>query len=222
MAFIDNILGGGPGRGNKAYDRYLSQIPGVYKEYLGAYSDAGQAALPGYQDKLNELLNDPNGFIKSIMGEYESSPYYQFQVDEMQNGSNNAAAANGTLGGGQHQFDISSLIRGLASQDQQQYLGNVVGAFNNGLTGTKGLIDLGANAGSTIANGIAGNYQDRGALAYKSALDNANRDQELFNGAIELGAMAFGAPPGAAGAAGGGGGGMQFSNAGKNFSNFFG
>lgn len=213
-SFVGNILGGGAGAGNKAYGNSLAQIPGILKEYLKPYSDAGQAAMPGYQEKLNQLLNDPNGFIKGIMGEYESSPYYQFQVGEMQNGANNSAAANGTLGGGEHQFDIASLIRGLASQDQQQYLGNVVGAFNNGLTGTKGIIDNGLTAGTALGSALAGNMQDQGALAYKNGLDRGNFDQGIFKGAASLAGSVFGAPPA--------GGGMQFGNAGKNFSNFFG
>src|SRR6266852_1856800 len=77
---------------------YLNQIKDTMTPYYDPYINAGKQALPTLQSQYQQLLSDPTALLRSIGGQYQQSPGYQFQVDQMTRGANQAAAAAGMSG----------------------------------------------------------------------------------------------------------------------------
>ncbi len=181
MSFLSGIFGGGSNAPGAAMP-YYQQIPGVYNQYMQPWIDRGNAAYGEYSGKLNDLLNDPTGFINGIMSQYQASPQYQTDLAAATQGENNSAAAGGTLGTGASQAALAAKSSQLANQYQQQYLQNALGVFGSGLQGEGHLSDQGFDASGTMAQALAQNLQDEGGLAYQQAEDQDNGLAGLISG----------------------------------------
>jgi hypothetical protein len=186
MGFLGDLFGGGS-NAPEAASGYYSQIPGIYKKYLNPFMISGKKALGPYSEKLNELLSNPEGFIKNIMGSYHASPQYNNDVAAATSAANNASAAGGTLGTGAEQSQLASNIDNLSNKYQQQYLQNIMGAFMPGLQRMGGLVSMGANEANSMAQGLAQNMMDQGGLAYQK---NEDEDNGLSGGISGLAAIA--------------------------------
>lgn len=157
------------GGGNDPYKQAgqtLGQIPGAVAPYYQPYQQAGIHALnqygnqndkllgnlPGIQGQFSQMMNDPGGFYNKIAGGYHQSPGYQWQLGQGMNAANNAAAAGGMLGSPMHQQQASTMAEGLANQDFQNYLNQVMGVQSRGLGGATGLYGMGHQGTSDMAH----------------------------------------------------------------------
>lgn len=120
---------------------------------------------------------------------FQSSPGYQFQLQQGTNAITNSAAHNGGIGGNALKA-LQSFGQGTANQGWQQYLSNVSGGYNN-LTGTLGgLIGNGQSAASAIAgdaintgNQIGQNIIGGGNATAAGSIGSANALAGGINGA---------------------------------------
>lgn len=190
---LAGLFGGGGEDPSKEANKYYSQIPGKLKPYFDPYINAGHSALGQLQGQYGNLINDPNSIYNKLAGGYKESPGYQFQLGQGMNAVNNAAAAGGLLGSPQHQQHAATLTQGLANQDFNNYLSQVMGLYGQGLSGQQGLAGMGLQAGTSMADQIAQALAQQGALAYQGA---ANQNQSrgsmfgnLLGGAGLLGAF---------------------------------
>lgn len=113
---------------------------------------------PGGTGATNPMLQmlgiGPNG--QSTTGgidpsTFQSSPGYQFQLQQGEEARTNAAAASGGLGGNALKA-LTSFGQQTANQGWNQYLNNLSGAYSN-LTGQLGgLVNGGQNAAAGIGN----------------------------------------------------------------------
>lgn len=151
----------------KDANKYLDQIPGAIGRYYDPYINAGQGSLGKIGGEYDKLLSDPNALIARLGAGYKESPGYQWRLNQGTNAINNAQAAGGMAGTGQHQQMAGELAGNLANQDYQQYLQQALGLYGTGLQGHQGLAGMGLQAGGSLADQLAQILAQKGAYAYQ-------------------------------------------------------
>lgn len=194
------------------------QIPGMMKQYMNPYVQAGQGAmgqlqnqygnlmggLSGLQGQYNSLMNDPSAMYNKLAGGYHQSPGFQWQMGQGMNAANNAAAAGGMAGSPQHQQQAASMAEGLANQDFQNYMGKTLGMFgmglegnqglyNQGLQGMQGINQMGYGASNELSQSLANALMSQGNMAFSGqAAQNQSQGQgmgNMFSGLASLAAF---------------------------------
>lgn len=185
MSFLSGIgdfvgdLFGGNNAGHQAMG-YYNQIPDILKQYLKPYADRGNAVYPSLQQHTDQLLNDPSGLLNHLSQGYQSSPGYQFQVNQAQQASNRASSAKGMLGSPMQQQQMAGTVNGLAQQDFNQYLSHVLGLYNQGLNSEQGIYNSGANASHSLGENLSNALMSQGNLAYSNATNQNQSSQQLL------------------------------------------
>jgi hypothetical protein len=168
---------------------YLKKTPGYVQQYLDPYANAGKQAMGTLQGQYRNLLSDPNSMLAKMGAGYQQSPGYQYNVDQATQASNNAAAAGGFIGSPQQQQQLAQQIGGIASQDYNQYLNNVMGLYGQGLQGMGGINQMGYGAAQgatgTLADMLkaqAQNAQSQAELAYSNQANKNEEQGGMFSG----------------------------------------
>lgn len=159
---------------------YLDQISGTMQKYEQPYINNGLNNYGQLQNSYSNLINNPTGMVNQIGQGYHQSPGYQFQLNQGEQGINNAAAAGGMLGSNQHQQQAGQLANNMANQDFYNYLNTNLGQYNNsmkmGMGGLQSFYDTGAGAGNDLANSLAQALMAQSNMAYQGqAQQNANK-----------------------------------------------
>lgn len=97
--------------------------------FLSPYQQAGVGALGNFAS-FNQNYANPTQAYNNIMGNYQMTPAAQFQMQQMNKNMQNQQAAGGITGSPAAMKDMNQYDQGLVSQDQQQYLQNVLGIGN--------------------------------------------------------------------------------------------
>lgn len=167
--------------GSQQAGGYLDQILSQYAPLASDATAKGQL----YADALG--VNGADGNARATAA-YQTSPGYQFQLDQGLQALDRGAAAHGSLQSGQSDLDYLKYSQGLANQDYGSWLsnlgssGDILGA---GLTGNStalsNLANLASNTASQktdiagqVASGYTGanNQQASGESANKQGLAN--------------------------------------------------
>jgi hypothetical protein len=159
---------------SKQANKYLDQIPDKISPYYDPYSQAGQRQIPGLEEQFGNLINDPGSIYNKLGSGYQKSPGFDFAMKQALQGAGNAAAAGGMAGSPQHEQQNMELATNLANQDFNQYMQNVLGMYNTGLSGSQDIMGKGMNAGDAMAKMLAENMQNQASNAYSGAA-NTNR-----------------------------------------------
>jgi len=162
---------------------YLNQIPGELNQYMSPYISAGQGALGQLQGQYGQLINNPAAITNKIGATYQSSPGYNFQVNQALGAANRAAAAGGMLGTPMEQQNIAGTVNQLANQDYGQYMNRELGLYGAGLSGLGNINQMGFGASSDLSNSLADYLMSQGNLAYAGQI-NQNQNQAGSNGAM--------------------------------------
>lgn len=152
----------------------LDKIPGTITPYYKPYAEAGMNALPGYQDIMNKLLQNPDEFINMLGKGYQKSPGYDWRMEQGQNAINNASASGGMLGTPQHQQQAGELATNLADQDYEKYMDRILQGLGLGAQGTAGIIGQGAQSSGDLATALAQALMSKSNLRYAG---QANQNQ---------------------------------------------
>jgi hypothetical protein len=120
------------------------------RQDLLPYMQVGQQAIPLLQQLYS---GDFSGF--------ESSPDYQFALQQGIGNLDKSAAARGGLFGGGHQRELSQFNQGLASQYLGNYRGGLMQLLGVGQNAATQTGQFGANAANNIGNAQAGYLQQR-------------------------------------------------------------
>ena len=153
----------------------LNKIPSTIKPYYDPYINAGNSALPGYQDFMNQLMRNPDQIMKMLGAGYQQSPGYKFNLEQGTNAINNASAAGGMLGTPQHQQIAGEMASGLASKDYGDYMDRALKMLGLGAQGTGGLIQQGGQMSSDLATALAQALMSKSNLRYAG---QANQNQQ--------------------------------------------
>lgn len=194
---------------------YLNRIPGAIAPYFNPYIQAGQSTipklqqqygaltgmLPGIQQQLSQMTNNPGGVVNRIGSSFHQSPGFQFQTNQALGAANRAAAAGGMLGSPQEQQNIAGTVNGMANQDYYNYLNHgmsmydqglqgKMGLYGMGLQGEQGMNQLGYGASSEFGNDLMSQLMSQANLAYAGQANQNQFNQQqsgdeaaLFGGA---------------------------------------
>lgn len=164
---------------------YLNQIPDVGHQYYDPYVNQGLQASQGAGEQYNQMSSDPMAYLNQILSGYKPSEGYQFREKRALNAAGNSAASAGLAGTENDQINRAGLVNSLMGDDMQQFLQNVLGIQQTGLTGQERQSDRGFLASSSLADLLGGNLDTQGGYAYQGArqqgANDANRRNQFFN-----------------------------------------
>jgi hypothetical protein len=188
MSFDSNIFGSGLGgflgglfgHSDKPYDKAMEQ----YQKYMQMgqqtqqpYLNAGQDSIVNYQNWLQNQQN-PSQFINNQMANYQESPWAQNMQQQSINSGQNAASASGLMGSTPLMQALQQNAGTIASQDQNNWLQNVLGINSQYGQGQNNLMTGGKNA----ANALAALYNQMGENMGQAAYGKeAGRNQDFWN-----------------------------------------
>lgn len=179
---------------------YYDQAAQTERQYLDPYVQRGQQAGGILSEQFGQLSQDPGAALEKLMQGYQPSKYYQTMQDRLSQATANTAAAGGRRGSPLEQTQQQELTSSLLSKDMQDYLRNVMGEQQMGLSGEQGLYSTGFDAARGLSGDLANILSTQGSLQFQNARERNARTQGL------IGAL-FGS------AFGGGQGGGQGANA---------
>ncbi|CDO34552.1 hypothetical protein [Novosphingobium sp. KN65.2] len=106
-------------------------------------------------------------------GGFETSPGYQFRLDEGIKAIQRSAAARGSLASGATMKSLNNYAQGQASGEYNNYVNSLMNLAGIGSGATSGTASAGAQAASGIANAYtnAGNAQAAGAINTGNAIN---------------------------------------------------
>ncbi len=169
-SIFNDIFGTGSSWSNPANAAmpYLQQIPGTISPYYQPYINTGQNSMNQYYNNSSQWAT-PQGAsndYNTIAAGYTTSPYAQYQDQNMINADEQFAAASGQAGTPAQQAALADQINGINSKDEQAYINSILGIQTEGEHGLQDLTHLGYNASNTLAGMLSKNLSAEGALAY--------------------------------------------------------
>lgn len=190
----------------------LNQIPSTITPYYQPYINAGQQSLQTLgnqygnllgnysqlQSVLTQLLMNPGGTLNTLGAGYEQSPGYSWEVQQGQEAAENAADAGGYAGTPQDQQYQAEMTEGIANQDYNQWLNEVLGIgktglkgvgklYGTGLSGVENLNKMGYDASSQLAEGLAQYLTTLSNEEYASSVNQNEHNMGLLGDTIGLG-----------------------------------
>lgn len=177
---LGGLFGGLFGDSGKPYDKAMDQYQQYGKQAANTqqpYMQAGQGAIGDYQKWL-QGQSDPSGFINNLMGQYQESPYAQYLQQQAMNAGQNAASASGLMGSTPMMLQMQQNAGNIASQDQNQWLQNVLGINKQYGQGENSLMQGGQNSANSLTNLYNQMGQQMGQGAYGT---EAGKQQDFWN-----------------------------------------
>lgn len=134
---------------------YLQQIPGVGHQYYDPYIQQGQQAGQTLQGEYGKQL-DPSSFMDHIMGQYKQSEGYKGRQGDLMKQMAAVAGQGGYAGTPMAQQQYGEQANKLMADDQQQYLQNALGIYNQGIGGEREVAERGYGASGSLADMLGG------------------------------------------------------------------
>ena len=141
-------------------DPYLSAIPGIMQHYYAPYQ---------------QMWQDPSSIMNRLGSGYQASPGYQFQLGQAMKSIGQSAAAGGMAGSPQQQQQSAQMATGMASQDFNKYLQNMLGMY---MGGVQGYSQLGQQLGSNLLS----ESQFQQMQEQEKERQEAQKHQDLWGG----------------------------------------
>lgn len=153
---MNDVFGGSYDNPADSAQPYLDKIPGYVDQYMQPYIDMGQEAGGIAQDQYAQWVQDPYGSYNEIYSNYNASPWYDYQSDQMQKAATSSAASGGMAGTEQdytHQMEVNNA---LMDKDFSQYMDYILGMQKSGLAGEQQMYNTGFNASGQALQGDIG------------------------------------------------------------------
>lgn len=171
--------GGGNGGGNTDLGEILKYGREQYQPYINqGYESQGRA-----NHQYNRMSGDPMSFLNEIINGYKPSEGYRFKEKKALEAARNSAAQGGFTGTPQDQAQQSELATGLADQDVQQWLQNVLGVQGAGLSGQQHVADTGYHASQSLSDLLGNAYGAKAGLAQRE-LEQSRANQSGMLGGL--------------------------------------
>jgi hypothetical protein len=185
---LGGLLGGLFGNSDKPYDKAMEQYQQWANKSQGTqqpFLDAGTGAIGNYQDWL-EKQKDPTKFINDTMGQYSESPYAQYLQKQSLRAGQNAASAGGLSGSTPLMQQLQQNAGNISSQDQNQWLQNVLGINTQYGQGQNNLMQGGQNAANSLTNMYNQMGQQMGEAAYGKEAGKKNDFWNTIGGGLGI------------------------------------
>jgi hypothetical protein len=180
------LFGGGGKNPADAAMPYLNQIPGVGHQYYDPWINQGINAMGQTSGVYNQMTMNPGDYYNKIASGYKQSPGYQFKLQQGLGAAGNAAAAGGMAGSPQHQQQATSVAEGIANQDFNDYLNQVLGINRTGLQGQENAQNRGYGASQGLSDLLGSNLAQQANLAFQGQAGENARDksgwESIFSG----------------------------------------
>lgn len=167
---------------SKSANQYLDQIPGAMGQYYQPWIQSGDDARGQLTGQYGQMTNDPGALYSRLASGYQQSPGYQSKMNAALSASQNASAAGGMLGTPYDQTRAQQTASGIAGQDFNDYMNQIMGIYGAGQKGMQGQQDYGFRAGTGYADSMGQVLGQQGQNAYNAAAGrNAARGQNWAN-----------------------------------------
>jgi hypothetical protein len=161
----------------------------VYKlleNFYGPYTEAGLGAQEQLINQYMMLLNNPGMVNQNLASGFETSPGYEFQMEQAMNASNMAAASGGMSATPSHQQQSQTMAQNLASQDYWNYMNNMMELYGMGMKTASNINQTGYNANQQMATGL-GNYgKQQTILAGMEQMQKNNALNSMLGGLLSI------------------------------------
>lgn len=182
------MFGGGGGGGApmgqnpaNAGMQYLNQIPGIGRQYYQPFVNEGQQASGVANPVYNQMTQDPNEFLNSIMRNYNPSEGYRFKENRLRQGMANDAAAGGFRGTQYDQEQQANSVSGILGQDMEQFLQNILGIQQGGLQGQENRIGRGFQASGNLADYLGNALGAQAGMAFQGQAQQNQNAVDAYN-----------------------------------------
>lgn len=149
------------------------------------YMQLGYSALPIYQDSMG--LNGEAGY-KNALAKFQTSPGYQYQLDQGVRALENSSAAGGKLFSGQTGMAITGFGQNLANREWNTWQDRLFGNINLGANAASG----NANIGLGYARNVSNAYDNIGAAKASGYIGAANGWSNALAGLSQIAGFALG------------------------------
>ena len=147
--------------------KYLDQIEGKITPYYTNYINHGNKMGNSLEDQYSQIMSSPGQMINKFGQDYQKSPGYDFALKQALQAAGNAAAAGGRAGSPAAQEEAEEYAHGLANQDYNNYLQNVLNLYGQGLQGGQSMYNTGFQASNELAQSIANSMLSKAQLSYE-------------------------------------------------------
>lgn len=158
---LTNFFSGGKQQGYEDLQNMLGKGMGEMKGYvnqandiLNPYNQNGLSQYGTLQQAIARMQN-PQQFMSDMLQGYTMSPMAQHQIAAGNDAAYNAAAASGMTGSTPYLMDVNEQSQQIANRDQQQYLNNAMGIYNQGLGMSQNLYNTGFGAAGQMSNNLS-------------------------------------------------------------------
>lgn len=148
----------------KGIDAQQPYFQGAQNFQNGFYQN-GQNAMGQYNGWL-QGMSDPSEFINKIMGGYSQSPWAKNMQTQSIRSGQNAASASGLSGSTPFAQQLQQNAGQISSQDQQNYLNNVLGVNTQYGSGLNNEMTMGQHAGDFLSKLFSDQGTNAGQAAY--------------------------------------------------------
>lgn len=183
---IASGLMGNSGAPFEAGEDQLNQYYNQAQQAQNPFYQMGTGAIPGYQQWV-QGMQDPSGWINKQMGNYQQSPWAQYQTQQAMRAAQNMGSASGMTGSTPLMQFAQQQAAGIGSQDMQNWLQNVLGINTMYGQGMQNQVQGGQNAANSLTN-LASNMGNNMAQMEIGRTMGENKDQnDLWGGLINAG-----------------------------------
>lgn len=188
MGIFDDIFGSGDSGSNPADAAmpYYNKIPGMEKDAYNPYIQRGNDAYNKFNPVYDRMSSDPAAFLQSIMDKFQPSKSYQLERDEATRAAGNSAAAGGMRGGVNDVSNQARITDSLMGNDMQQWLKNVMGIQDSGLSGEQHLYDTGYDATKALTGDMSNLYGTQGSLAFQGQTNQNQSHNDFMSGLMKM------------------------------------
>lgn len=161
MGGLSQFLGGQFGNSGKPYEKAGQAYMPFFQEakgYQNPFFNFGKQGMEGMSNWLSSM-KDPSGFINNQMNNYQESPWAKYMQDQAMKAGQNAGSATGLTGSTPLMQQMQQNAGGIASQDMNQWLQNVLGINSQYGQGLNAQLGFGQHAGDMLSQ-LAGNAGD--------------------------------------------------------------
>ena len=127
-------------------------------------------------------MKDPSQFINNLMGKYYQSPWAKNMIQQSNNAGTNAASASGLTGSTPFAQQLQQNAGNISSQDQNNWLQNVLGINTQYGAGQQSL----ANMGQSSANTLGDIYNRIGEGAYGARAGENQDRNNMMSGFLKM------------------------------------
>jgi hypothetical protein len=163
------------------YQKYMQMA----QQSQQPYATAGQGAIGDYQKWL-QGQKDPTAFINNAMNGYQESPWAKYQQQQAMNAGTNFGSANGLSGSTPLMQQMQQNAGGIASEDQNKWLQNVLGINAQYGQGQGNLMQGGQNAANQLTNMYSNMGNKMGEQQYNKY---ASKGNDFWNSLGGIGSM---------------------------------